>query len=762
MGRRAWKPYLDFILKIEPQAGGGFRVEARGPAGEARADFTLPFDEKDLKIFLLQLKQQRRKFGRGYVPKPAEDTVRFGRRLYDAVICDAVRDRFVASRQIADQKHRGLRLRLCLGSHPLLIDTPWEFLCADDQFLALSRDLPLVHYLELPNPPRPLQLNLPVRILATVSAPHSPDFPELNADIERDRIRAALDKLIAAGQVALDFTPDAGLATLAHSLRAAAAAGRPYHVWHFIGHGGFDPLNQGSVLVLTKDDGAASLVNGFQLGTLFSDYPEIRLALLNSCEGARSESADPFNGVAAALVRRGIPAVIGMQFEISDTAAVKFSEEFYTALADGLPVDAAVTEARRGVFFQENWVEWATPVLYLRSPNGKLFTIQQSEAEPSQPASPVETQPPPVAPQPPSARDRLEHLAVALEDLSTEVAPLQAMLPAQEEIDRFGADLQRLSGALETHREKALALRKQFGLSASRAVFAGLEKLRLGCTAGSRDLEWLASIANKLDLLSRRIAASQAALKALALEPPRPADVDRAEAEVHELADLLAASAAEIAAAQASGPDLFHLADRRRDLEGLERNVASRIERLSAVGPLLLRLAVIALLVAGLAALGYFTFAALATGSAARRATQTRLASVHSLTQTSIVATINATITGNTAATRQAGTQASAAAQATGAAATRLASPPCIWTEKVIDFTYTYNDTSFVYFKNYGALVTYRKDHEGTIFDRTEHFWQCCSDGSYSSTETCPGASIVVPNDQIMILNGDRWTRVTH
>ena len=120
-------------------------------------------------------------------------------------------------------------------------------------------------------------------------------------------------------------------------------------------------------------------VNGFQLGTLFQNYPALRLTLLNSCEGARQSSADPFSGVATALVRSGILAVIGMQFEISDTAAVRFSEDFYAMLASGLPIDAAIAEARMGVFCLPNWVEWATPVLYMRSPDGRLFNIQGGE-----------------------------------------------------------------------------------------------------------------------------------------------------------------------------------------------------------------------------------------------------------------------------------------------------------------------------------------------------------------------------------------------
>ena len=103
-------------------------------------------------------------------------------------------------------------------------------------------------------------------------------------------------------------------------------------------------------------------------------HRSLRLVVLNACEGARSARDDPFGGVAQALVRQGIPAVIAMQFEISDPAALVFSQSFYQAIADGLPVDVATLEARRAMFAEGNEIEWATPVLYLRSPDGRVFT----------------------------------------------------------------------------------------------------------------------------------------------------------------------------------------------------------------------------------------------------------------------------------------------------------------------------------------------------------------------------------------------------
>ena len=45
-------------------------------------------------------------------------------------------------------------------------------------------------------------------------------------------------------------------------------------------------------------------------------------------------------------MREGIPAVVAMQYEITDTAALAFAAGFYEALARGKPVDQAVTKGQ--------------------------------------------------------------------------------------------------------------------------------------------------------------------------------------------------------------------------------------------------------------------------------------------------------------------------------------------------------------------------------------------------------------------------------
>ena len=101
--------------------------------------------------------------------------------------------------------------------------------------------------------------------------------------------------------------------------------------------------------------------------------------MLNSCEGARTSHVDPFSGVASSLLRCGLPAVVGMQAEITDEAAITFSERLYTALAQGFPIDAALTQARKAIFAAGSDVEFGTPVLFLRGDSAQLFEVDGAE-----------------------------------------------------------------------------------------------------------------------------------------------------------------------------------------------------------------------------------------------------------------------------------------------------------------------------------------------------------------------------------------------
>ena len=69
-------------------------------------------------------------------------------------------------------------------------------------------------------------------------------------------------------------------------------------------------------------------------------------------------------------IQLGVPAVVAMQFEISDAAPPSCSPRSSTPTSSGarIPIDAAVAEARKAIYSEVDKLEWATPVLFLRDP----------------------------------------------------------------------------------------------------------------------------------------------------------------------------------------------------------------------------------------------------------------------------------------------------------------------------------------------------------------------------------------------------------
>src|SRR5439155_27058566 len=109
------------------------------------------------------------------------------------------------------------------------------------------------------------------------------------------------------------------------------------HILHFIGHGAFDDQNGEGVLVMEDSEGKAARIDSERLRVLVQGKTRLRLVVLNSCLGTEGDDARPFSSVAAGMVRSGIPAVIAMQFEISDDAARAIAETFYTSLTLNMP-----------------------------------------------------------------------------------------------------------------------------------------------------------------------------------------------------------------------------------------------------------------------------------------------------------------------------------------------------------------------------------------------------------------------------------------
>jgi hypothetical protein len=287
-----------------------------------------------------------------------------GRRL----LPNAVGERWAANLATAEQAGQGLRLRLFIQDQALA-GIPWEAANVRGRRLALRLATPIVRYIPAGRAPKPLKVEGPLRMLMVLSAAAEIGLKPLDVGTERSLLQEALTPLLRLGRVQIHWLE--GIITR-RELQDALRHLRP-HVLHFAGHGAYAETERQGALFLGRRTGDGSavpdVVGTAELGLLV-DGSTVRFALLNACQTGQAAG-----GVAQALVREALPAALGMQSNVPDSAAAAFAGAFYRALADGWPVDAAVVEGRKLLALEVgiNSPRWAMPVLYMRAPNGQLF-----------------------------------------------------------------------------------------------------------------------------------------------------------------------------------------------------------------------------------------------------------------------------------------------------------------------------------------------------------------------------------------------------
>ena len=350
----------------------------RGPGGAARgaadgATRDMAFEDED--------------------PAPPPSDREIGAALFQALFPDPVRDAFM--RNVGSGKENGVRIRLQIDlSDPevaRLAGLPWELLYngTTRQALGRSKFTPIIRSLDVAQPSATPPFRPPLRVLLVLANPAGTHA--LGLDREKERITEVLG--------ALD---DVEVEVLEHATERALYdrldAGR-FHVLHYMGHGGFD-AERGGVLLLEDGRGGAAPLPARLLGDDLAERRAMRLVFLNACDTGRTNAAggvDPFTGVASSLVAAGIPAVVAMQVPIADTAAFEFAATFYSQIAHGEPVDAAVAVGRRAIYRADpGSLEWATPVLFMRSEGGDLFTAPD-EARATPPAAGPPADPAPLS-----------------------------------------------------------------------------------------------------------------------------------------------------------------------------------------------------------------------------------------------------------------------------------------------------------------------------------------------------------------------------
>ncbi|HNG78287.1 MAG TPA: tetratricopeptide repeat protein [Burkholderiaceae bacterium] len=269
----------------------------------------------------------------------------------------------------------------------LLLGLPWELLHDGRGFLfqggrpvRVRRRLPNTHAVEPP------VLATPIRILLASPRPEDDACGYIDHRASSLPLVKAMEELGEVVHLTLLATPT--LSALQQTLQHAKAAGQPYHVLHFDGHGTYNrQVGLGGLCFEHDEDGEQidkrrhRTVYTDTLGPLLRDHG-IALVFLEACQSAQAEQAS--ESVASEMLKTGVASVVAMSHSVLVETSRRFVTAFYGALAQGARVGDAMLAGQselharpfRGRIFGEADLElhdWFVPVLFQDKADPQLF-----------------------------------------------------------------------------------------------------------------------------------------------------------------------------------------------------------------------------------------------------------------------------------------------------------------------------------------------------------------------------------------------------
>jgi hypothetical protein len=333
-------------------------VRLAAPGGECRAESRPPSSA---------IPAQMAAFEQTAVP---ENTLAgIGQALYSHLVsgdaAELVAETLHGARESRTAVHFELRFD---PDQAALAQFPWETI-ADPVGRFLVRDgmVALTRYITYPQPPAPFDAALDrqplLRVIAQPSGLPSIAFGDLGLmrieTLEHATFDALQQKLLIQRLAAwgMHFDGHGGLMLRCRNCKSLEMPGTS--VCSQCNASLSDAPALGVLLFERK--GGYDLITTEELGSVLYNAG-IRFALLSACESASISGPSLFNGLAPGLVTAGVPAVIGMQYRISDDFATAFAAKFYSALLQRKDVVEALTVARTMLLRSA----WYSPALYLR------------------------------------------------------------------------------------------------------------------------------------------------------------------------------------------------------------------------------------------------------------------------------------------------------------------------------------------------------------------------------------------------------------
>jgi WD40 repeat protein/CHAT domain-containing protein len=363
-----------FTIIIRSQ-GGNYTIEANGPKNIRVALRPAP-ELKDL-LSDQQIAANLKDLSSQAAPITPTTIQKLGNALYDSLFDD--RELLLAFGKVQGGANADNGVRLKLQIEPAeLTALPWETLHDGNDWVSTQSILPLVRKLDLPENRRPLQklqIRGALRILFVGASPA--DLEPLKVEKTADELESLLAEPIKKKRIVFDKLLNATLDDVRKALL------KDYHIVYFAGHGSPEGIflddGQGDVETQAgkkvRTNGDKSLVSAETLAEGLRGK-QTRLVFLAACETSKtSEGSRLMRGFAQDLAdRANLPAIVAMQYFISDMQANPLTTQFFAALAAGRPVDTAMAEARAALIKKGQVSrDVFSPVLYLQANDGALF-----------------------------------------------------------------------------------------------------------------------------------------------------------------------------------------------------------------------------------------------------------------------------------------------------------------------------------------------------------------------------------------------------
>ena len=280
------------------------------------------------------------------------------------------------------------RLHLCIESEsPEILSWPWEALYVtgsgqEQEGLFLGTLCSIERRVSSLNTQWHLQEQPEyLRMLLVIARPFGDQDVDFHA-VSRAVVDYVRDECCP---VEIDLLRPPTFDRLCSTLSEAKDTGRPYHIVHFDGHGGYGSLtspdqngdhsSEGCLAFETEpapnETVRAELVEAGRLAKALSEC-DVSTVVLNACQSAMvdEQAKSAYASVAAGLLRAGIPSVTAMGYALYISGAKLFVPAFYQCLfRDGTPTHA-MQEGRSAMFLASadripyHFQDWLVPQLY--------------------------------------------------------------------------------------------------------------------------------------------------------------------------------------------------------------------------------------------------------------------------------------------------------------------------------------------------------------------------------------------------------------